>query len=108
MLKWLDPLYTDDVAGRRVRELKKRLDSGKTDLGHYVITLASNGTDCLDVMSTVFLGQPYVRNALPDIVGIASSKKQALKLVVRITEDCIRETGGYDVRRYLESRTHGA
>ena len=101
MRKWYEPLYVDDNLKNRKLSIKKRLDSGKVDLGHYLVTLASNGSDQLDVISTSYLSQKALYERLPMVVGLASTKKEAMKLVVSIADDCIRGSGGADIRGYL-------
>ena len=100
-LKWRDPLYVGESAKRSERRIRRRLDAGRADVGHYVVTLAANGVDELDVVGTGFLAQDALRDRLPLIVGLAGSRKEALGLVRTMAEDCVRETGGVRLRAYL-------
>ncbi len=101
MLSWYDPLYVDKTLKDREKGIRQRLNEGKVDLGHYLITLAGNGRDHLDVISTSFLSQRALYERLPMVVGLAATKKEAMKLVVKICRDCLEETGGADIRSYL-------
>ena len=105
MLEWYDPLYVGDGVRRYVRKIKKRISSGRTDVGHYLITLAANGTDELDIISTTFLEQKILRDHLPMIVGIAADRKEAIGLAVRITSDCLESTGDVHIREWLLDNT---
>ena len=104
MLSFYKPLYTDVSLADRADRICRMLARGKTDTGCYVITLASNGTDHLDIISSLFLKQSLLRESLPMVVGVASSKKEALGLVQKITDDCLRETGGTDIRSWLTEK----
>lgn len=101
MLTWYEPLYLDGHLRKREKSLRKRLNEGRVDVGHYLITLSSNPADNLDIISTSFLVQPALYDRLPMVVGLASSKKEAMRLVLRITDDCLSATGGADLRAFL-------
>ena len=103
-LKWSTNLYVGPSVARYSRRIRKRLDEGKSDVGHYLLTLAANENDELDILETFFLSQETIRDRLPAIVGIAGTKKEALELARKITEDCVQETGGADLRRYLQKK----
>ncbi len=101
MLKWNNSLYLGRMVQTREAEIRERLDSGKIDIGHYLITISVNPNDMLDIISTGTLITDHQRSQLPTVVGIAESKAEAVRLVIRITEDCIRECGNADLRTYL-------
>lgn len=100
-MKWRKNLYVGKQVRKHVRRIRKRLDAGKTDVGHYLITLAENPHDQLDIINTVFLTSAKKRDSLPEIVGLAGSEKEAILLVKKITEDCLKESGTADLRTYL-------
>ena len=101
MLTWREPLYIEDQLKKREKRLKKRLNDGKADVGHYLITLSQNPNDNLDIISTSYLKQRSLYNMLPTVVGIAASKTGAIKLVRLIAEDCLAKTKGLDIRAFL-------
>ena len=105
MLTWYDPLYVGPKAERQVGKIRKRLDKGKTDPGHYLVTLAANGTDELDIINSGFLTWKNVYNHLPMVMGVGADRAEALDIAGRIIEDCLHSTGGTDVRAFIR-RTH--
>ncbi len=105
MLSWYEPLYIGDSTGRYAGRIRKRLDAGRTDVGHYLITLASNGTDELDIIPSGLLTQSFLRERLPMIVGVASGRKEALRLVTAIAGDCVRQTGDVRIREWLTEKS---
>ncbi|MGN0255583.1 MAG: hypothetical protein ACI4D6_06385 [Chordicoccus sp.] len=101
-MHYCNRLYIGKSAQRYEKRIRARLDAGKTDTGHYLITLASNGTDMLDIIGTGFLVQsPLAR--LPMIVGIARTKKEAINMVVQMVDDCLASRGDCDLRAFFES-----
>ena len=105
-MKWYEPFYTGDGIRRRAAHIRERLDAGKVSPDHFLITLAAGRDDYLDVISTNYLFQESVRRTLPPVVGIAKDKGEAMGIVVRITEECYRETGAADLKRWLLERGH--
>ncbi|MDO4619561.1 MAG: hypothetical protein Q4B09_02965 [Lachnospiraceae bacterium] len=104
MQTWYDPLYTGESIQKEEKKIRRRINRGKPQVGYYVLTLASNGTDLLDLVPVHWLRQKECSSRLPAIVGLAGTKKEAVDLVIRMTEDCMRERGDADLRSFLEER----
>lgn len=99
---WYDRLYVGKRIAPRAERIRKRLDSGRTDLDHYIITIARNPSDMLDIMNTSYLAQDSLRKRVPMIVALAADRAEAEELLLEITEDCVRDTGEADLRKYLQ------
>ncbi|MBR5799567.1 MAG: hypothetical protein IKY23_05845 [Lachnospiraceae bacterium] len=69
----------------------------------HVICIAT-GNDQLEIFHSAYLKQKYYRKNPPIIVGIASDYKEAVDIVVRITEESLYETGNCDLKEYLKIR----
>lgn len=96
-----DLYLTENLKKKKYRMMwKLKTGSGMVDV--YVITIAANGRDLLDIMNSSIALQPVVHNRLPLVVGMASGYDGALRLVQKIIEDVHRDTGTYDVRSYFE------
>ena len=67
----------------------------------YLITLAANGQDMLDIIHSAYLKQPAVRRNLPMIVGIAKGYDEALELVQQMLSETYQATGIYRIPEYL-------
>ncbi len=104
MLNWFPDLYITDAAYRDSDKVIEKLNQGKFVPSRYLVTLASNPADQLDLVSTVWLKQEQCARHLPPVIGIAASRADAVDLVIRITEECLAETGSTDLRSYIESR----
>ena len=101
MLTWYNRLYVGNNAKRKVNRVIKKLNARKLVTGVYLITLASNEKDQLDIINGVQLMQPIAYHRCPMVVGIASAYDEAVELVIQITEESLKKTGKADLRNYL-------
>lgn len=67
----------------------------------YVITVAPLA-DQLEIFHSAYLKQKYYRFHPPIIVGIASDYDEAVKIVVKITQECLDATGNCNLKEYLK------
>lgn len=104
MLKWYENLYVGENAKKRINYYIRRISNGKPVKDMYLVTIASNKVDQLDIIKSHYLLQPMVMRMCPMIVGIASGYEEACTLVISMVEETFRETGGVDVRKYLLQR----
>lgn len=102
MLKWYNNLYVGNTAKKKKQKMIKKINSGSGQLAAYVVTLASNRANNLEVFSANYLLKDVLRNNCPLIVGIAKSYEEAIELVREITQDVYEKTGTADIRGYLE------
>ena len=70
-------------------------------LGAYVIALSSNGTDIFDLIPSYMLSEKGYKGHDIKILGLATSKKDAIDLTERMIMDVYRATGDVDVRGYF-------
>lgn len=101
MLRILEPLYLSESVKGESRKIIKALRKGRADIGYFALTLAENGTDHIDVIASGYLKQKILLEKLPPLIGLSVTRAEAMDLIVRITDDCLRETGGTDLRAYL-------
>ncbi len=69
----------------------------------FVVTLAQ-GTDQLEIYNSAYLKQRYYRYHPPIIVGIASDYDEAVRIVIKITEECVKKTGCCNLKEYLKQK----
>lgn len=104
-MKWMKDFYVGD----RALKLKKKIVRGirwrRPLPDAYILTIASNPRNQIDILRAYILRQPYFRkNDDIVIIGIAKGHQDALDLMLRITDECVRRTGTADVRSYLEEK----
>ena len=108
MLTWHSHLYLDEeMKARGIDALRQCLDSGQPAENAYIITLASNPKDQLDIVHTLFLRQNTLCRLLPPVVGVAATRKGAESLIISILEDTMRNTQTTDMRAYLIGKEAG-
>ena len=95
-MKWYHDLYVGEEANRKKNKIINHLDRHKIIFGVYVITLASNGKDLLDVLPAFMLLRENNRDRM--ILGIAVTKEEAFEVCKQIIMDVFRKTGQYDIR----------
>ena len=101
MLTWYSRLYIGNNAKRNVNQVIRRLNARKIVSGIYLVTLASNEKNQLDIIRAYHLVQPVVYRMCPMGVGIASGYEEAVELGIQITKESVEKTGKADLRKYL-------
>ena len=103
MIRFIENLYVGDLAARKKKTYIRMIRKGKSQPDLYIITYAASGRDMLDILPTRCLHQKFIRDRLPEIVGIAVGKEEAIGLFRKMVRDCFRKTGGCNVKEYLQS-----
>jgi hypothetical protein len=100
-MKWYDQLYVGDSIASKVNRIKWKINHNAGTVSIYVVTLASNPDNLLDIIPARELMQKgYPKKDLM-IVGIAKGYKEALTVVQRVIEDTYRNTNDVNVRRMI-------
>lgn len=80
----------------------QRIRKRKIQPGLWIVTIASNEKNLLDIFSSVYYLQPMFSKMNPDIVGIAENEESAKELTVQILQDIYEKEGNFDVRSYFQ------
>lgn len=102
MIKWSSKLYMDEKIEAEPDKWKERLEESKFSYSLFCIALASNENNLLDIMNCNELWFRHYRKNDIYVVGLASDKDSAFKLVEQIVTDLYSETGEFKVREYFE------
>ena len=100
MLRILEPLYLSESVKGESRKIIKALRKGRAEIGQ-AGTADFTVADHIDVIASGYLKQKILLEKLPPLIGLSVTRAEAMDLIVRITDDCLRETGGTDLRAYL-------
>ena len=92
----------EGIAGRDLEKIKKQLHKKPLFANVYLIVPAANQVDQLDIYDAKMLAQPFYRNASICVWGIAADYTDAIKLVERMVQECLKETGDCRLREYLQ------
>lgn len=91
----------ESMSDRKLDKIKTKLLKKPISCGAYVITLSKNVHDQLDIIQTRQLAQRFYQNYELRVVGIASNRDEAVELVEKMLQNCIKERGDCRVKEYL-------
>jgi len=103
-MNWYSQLYIGEGAGPNAKKIIRKLKRNAGQMDVYLITLAANGQDMLDIINSAYLKQPVVRRNLPMIVGIAKGYDEAVDLVQQMLLETYEQTGGFRIPAYLAKK----
>ena len=107
MLKWYKNLYLGNTVRGQERKLIRRLEKGKPVPGVWLVTIASNEENNLDLIPSELLLQKALRVQCPMIVGIGFTRLEALLVLARIVQEVYQETKDMNIRAWLLERADG-
>jgi hypothetical protein len=104
-MTWYDDLYVGYSIRKKEKQVVWRIKHNAGQIGVYVIALASNRKNLLDIIpATDLLQRSYPKKEMY-VVGLAKGYDEALDVAVSIVEEVYQMTGGFDVRRYFQIKS---
>ena len=103
-MRWYEKLYLGEKAQKKRLSVIRAVRKEKT-VGYYVLTLASNGQDLLDIYPAFAFTQPYYKEKDLLIIGIAADFKDAAMLSGKIVSEVYQKTGGFDIAGFLQQES---
>lgn len=103
-MNWYSELYIGEGAKPKAKKIIRKLKRNAGQIDVYLITLAANGQDMLDIINSAYLKQPAVRRNLPMIVGIAKGYEEAVGLVQQMVREAYEATGDCRIPEYLAQK----
>lgn len=100
-MKYYYNLYMDEYVKDNQGKIRKKIEKDKWQLQIYLITLAKNSVNHLEIFPSALLLQKAVSKDELFIVGMTSNYENALELVEKITQEVYDETGGVDIRNTI-------
>ena len=104
MLKWYKRLYVGDNAKKKEKQLIRKINMGAGVLDVYLITLATNPQNQLDIFSANELKQKARRRDCPMIVGLCLGYGEAIEMTEMLVQKTYEQTKTADVRKWLENQ----
>lgn len=101
-MEWYRDLYLSANARKKRDELIQKLESGKTCVNVYLITLPHGGANQLELVPAWNLKFWYPRKSCPPVIGLACGRDEAQELVLQIAQDVLKKSGSADIRAYFE------
>ncbi len=102
-MTWHDDLYVGESIVHKTKKIKWKICHNAGQPGIYVITLASNEKNLLDIIpSQELLQRGYPKRGLY-VAGLAKGYEEAVQVAVSIIDEVYRATGGFAVADYLRN-----
>lgn len=101
-IRYRSQLYlSEGITGKKLDKIKKKLEKKPLLSGVFLIAISANPSDQLDIFASGQLVQSYYEKNPPYVVGIAENHGEAVALVERIVQECLRERGDCALKEYL-------
>ena len=105
-MKWYKKLYMGENAKKSKYKIMGKVRTSRFQRDVYLITLANNPNNLLDIYSANQLLQPHFKKAhvLNDIcvIGLARGRDEAFHVVEQIISDVYTNTGEFKLREYYK------
>lgn len=103
MVTYSERLYTGDkIDQKKLNRIKRNIRQGRGRFSLYIIALSNNDHDQLDIIHNSMFKQKLYRKFDIRIVGLANSYDEATGLVLTMLDDTMNQTGGVDIKKFLE------
>ncbi len=100
-MKWYRHIYIGEQARKNRYQIIGKIRRNKLQMDIYVITLALNASDLLDIYPAYVLCQRHFQKQEYLIVGIAKGYEEAINVVVKIVTEVYTKTGTFGIREYI-------
>jgi hypothetical protein len=91
----------DSIDKAQLKKIKNRLVKRPLLAKVYILALATNENDQLEFFDSRWLITRHYDGYVPYIVGFASDRDEAVELVQKIANECLKERGDLSLREYL-------
>lgn len=103
-MRWYRKLYVGETAKKDRYRIVGKVRWKRPQRNAYLIALAVNEADLLDIYPANTMLWPYFRKNETFIVGIARGYEEAVELACHIVAEVYTDTGGFDVRSFILKR----
>ncbi len=101
-MKWYKNLYLGETIAPKARRVINKIKKKQLTPDVYIIALASNSENLLDIIPARELLQPGYPAENIRIIGLAQGKKEAVELVTAIVDEVYQKTGQVKIQEYLK------
>lgn len=103
-MTWYEDLYVGESIVHKTSKIIWKIRHNAGQLNIYVISLASNEDNLLDIIPAQELLQKGYPKRRMYVVGLAKGYDEAVQVAVSIVDEVYQKTGAFDVRSYLKKR----
>lgn len=103
-MKYYKHLYLSEEVEKKKDKIIQKIEAGKILPGIFLVTLAPDEKNQLEIHRYILLLQPVFRREELLVVGISKDYEGALELVEGITQEVYNKTKSADIRSYILDR----
>lgn len=103
-MKWYDDLYVGESIRHEVDKIKWKIKHNAGQINIYVIVLASNPQNLLDIIPAQELMQKGYPKQDIHVIGLAFGMEEAQLVVKQIIDEVYQETKGFQILPYLQTK----
>ena len=103
-MKWYENLYVGERIQHKAEKIKWKIRHNAGQIDIYVITIASNPQNLLDIIPAQELMQKAYPKKDMYVIGLAHGMEEAKQIVTQIIDEVYRETKGFQILPYLQSK----
>lgn len=105
MVQFARQLYLDEKAAAAEGKIRKAVENKEAVSGLYLIALASNPAEQLDIFSDLMFRHAVLRGKDTKVVALAFGRTSAQQLVSEMAWDAYTKTGGCNLRAFLSEES---
>ena len=103
-MKWYEYLYVGESIRHKANKIKWKIRHNAGQINIYVITIASNPQNLLDIIPA----QELMQKAYPKkdmlVIGLAQGMDEAYEIVTQIIDEVYQMTGAFHILPYLQAK----
>jgi len=103
-MRWYENLYVGESIRHKVEKIKWKIRHNAGQIDIYVITIASNPQNLLDIIPAAELMQKSYPKRDLFVIGLARGMTEAHEVVKQIIDEVYKETGGFAILPYLQAK----
>lgn len=100
-MKYYFNMYISEELVEKKAEILQKIENNQIQLNKYVIVLAKNEKNHLEFYDTALLRQDIFDKDSLFLIGLAEGYSGSAKMIEKITQEVLDESGGTDIRGYL-------
>lgn len=101
-MKWYENLYVGESIQHKAEKIKWKIRHNAGQIDIYVIAIASNPQNLLDIIPAQELMQKAYPKKDMFVIGLARGMAEAQDVVTQIIDEVYQETGGFQILPYLK------
>ncbi|MCM1025951.1 MAG: hypothetical protein NC432_05920 [Roseburia sp.] len=89
------------IRQEKLEKIKEKLEKKPLSAKVFLIAISRNPIDQLEIYQAKQLAQRYYEKYPPYVVGIAGDYNEAVEMVEKLVQECLKERGDCALKEYL-------